>query len=241
MAYNPIIQNALDAMKKENEVQKQPELYPDGKYRWIHERSYYKIPLLMIFIMKSVAVLIALVWMVIVLLNLGEEDYWKGGGFKNTTIIFAIIMAVTMILIVVGYLIYAKKKGGKYFMIHEMDEEGIRYITLPTTTDLAGAEALLEPLSDTKDPDRADDALAEAASIAYSEFRKVKVVRAYPEWSVVRLKEKLISTEVYLSDDHYRFVLEYIASHVSEKAKVIGMTQRTQKEKPPVPPDREIY
>ncbi|MBO7515745.1 MAG: hypothetical protein J6T47_09000, partial [Lachnospiraceae bacterium] len=63
----------------------------------------------------------------------------------------------------------------------------------------------------------------------------------FPEWSVVRLKEKLISTEVYLSDDHYRFVLEYIASHVSEKAKVIGMTQRTEKEKPPVPPDREIY
>lgn len=241
MAYNPIIQNALDAMKKEDEVQKQPELYPDGKYRWIHERSYYKIPLLMIFIMKSVAVLIALIWLVFVLVNLGEESYWKEGGFKNTTIIFAIIMVVTMILIVIGYLIYAKKKGGKYFMIHEMDEEGIRYITLPTTTDLAGAEALLEPLSDTKDTDRADDALAEAASIAYSEFRKVKVVRAFPEWSVVRLKEKLISTEVYLSDEHYRFVLEYIASHVSEKAKVIGMTRKTDKEKPPVPPDREIY
>jgi len=230
----------MDNKINEEVEEKRPELYPDGKYRWIRERSYYKIPLLMIFIMKVVAVVIAVIWLIYVLKNLGDEDFWKGSFYK-TTGVFAGIMAVTMILIVIGYMIYAKMKGGRYYMIFEMDEEGIRYIELQTSVDKDAAEALLEPLSDTEDPDRADEALTVAASLAYSEFRKVKVVRAFPEWAVVRLKEKLISSEVFLSDDHYRFVLEFIVSHVSEKARVIGMTEKVEKPKPPVPPDREIY
>lgn len=196
-------------------------LGPDGKYRWTYELKILKNPTVFILVWKVLAFSVLLVFAFVITIDLVKN------GFGDETLVtnlkaFAIAMLVVTVLVALGVLIYAAIMGGSYIVDFELDEKGVFHsqssAQAKKAKKLGAATAAAGALSGR--PTTAGIGLAATRTEIYTEFDRVRSVKAYRRRHLIKVNGLLSRNQVYADGADFDFVLEYIASRVPEKAKI---------------------
>lgn len=196
-------------------------LGPDGKYRWTYELKILKNPTVFILVWKVLAFSVLLVFSFVITIDLVKN------GFGDETLVtnlkaFAIAMLVVTVLVALGVLIYAAIMGGSYIVDFELDEKGVLHsqssAQAKKAKKLGAATAAAGALSGR--PTAAGIGLAATRTEMYTEFDRVRSVKAYRRRRLIKVNGLLSRNQVYADGADFDFVLEYIASRVPEKAKI---------------------
>ncbi|MBO4392312.1 MAG: zinc ribbon domain-containing protein [Clostridia bacterium] len=187
-------------------------LYPDGKYRWRYEMSLFKNPTYFWLVWKIFFFIILGIFAFITIID--AFDWGIEHAAENLPMLLYFLIGMTVITII-GYLIYAAIMGGKYIVDFEMDENGINHAqaakqakkakAIGTATMVAGlATGRLTTVGVGLNAQRTE---------MYSDFNRVKKVKAYPRKNTIKVNETLNHNQVYASDEDFEFVKNFIVSH----------------------------
>ena len=199
-------------MKESETLNARVILCEDGKYRWTYEINLFKD--LRFFV---------LVWKIFFFLFLGVSavelisDAANWGADKaaeNLPFLGYFFLGMTAV-VGLGYLLYAAIMGGKYIVEFEMDEKGITHRQIAAQAKKAkaiGHAAMMAGAASGR-PGAIGTGIAAQRTEMYSEFAKVRKVKAYPRRHVIKVKETLEHNQIYAADEDFAFVQQYILSH----------------------------
>ena len=183
----------------------------EGKYVWGYELDLFKNSSVLKLVLKVVGLSFLAVFLFALLLSINDRDFfWK--GFLENLKVFAILIPVMLVLAFVSYLIYAKIMNGKYCVIFEMDENGVKHTQLDKQTDKAKMISLVEMTigAVSRNPGLVGSGLMkyEYSSI-YTDFKKVKRIVSDRKNNAIILKYGLHNNQIYVEED-YDEVLNFI-------------------------------
>ncbi len=188
--------NMMNGKKISNNI----TLYQDGKYRWVYEMGLFTNP-----------TIFWLIWKIFFFIILEFTIFASAlGTFDNVLDClksFGYFIGGMTLLSGVGYVIYALIMGGKYIVIFEMDEEGVNHKQCPKQAKKAEALAMLNRYGSL------------IRTEMYSEFSKVREIKAYPKTNVIKVNGLLEHNQVYAEKEDFDFVLNFIKDHVPEDCK----------------------
>ncbi len=193
------------------ELKKSVTLCDDGKYRWIYELSMWKNPTLLVLIYKVLGIAFGIVGLFILILNwenlsFAWEDVWPVLAFIG---FFAL-------LTLLAYAIVAGMYGGKYIVIFTMDERGINHEQIPEQAAKARTLGAITAAAGaaTSNPSMAGlGAGCAARTSMYSTFSAVRSVKPHRGRNLIKLRESLSNNQVYVRDEDFDFVHNYIKEH----------------------------
>lgn len=198
------------------------QLYPDGKYRWVHEMSLYKNPSILFLVMKIFAWVCFGIWLFSILLrgcdSVDSKDFWEMAW--GDTKFFLIIFAVFMALCLISYYIYALIMGGKYCVLFEMDQQGVLHQQMAKQVKKAEVIRALTVLAGLASRNITTVGVGLAARTEmYTTFASVKSVKANPRHNIIKVNETLNHNQVFVAPANYDFVLRYILDHVKPEVR----------------------
>lgn len=189
-------------------------LCDDGKYRWIYAMNMWKNPTILFLILKIFYGIFAVGGVGIVIMCLTQPAYegklWENLGY------FLIFVAFFTVLILIAYSIVAAMYGGKYIILFTMDEQGIIH---EQVKEQARKARKLGALTAAVGAGRGNlSMMGLGASVAArtsmsSDFSMVRSVKAYKWRNVIKIREILSNNQVYVRDEDFDFVLQYIREH----------------------------
>lgn len=185
------------------------QLCQDGMYRWVYEVKMLKTPAMLFTVLKVFGIAIAAIWLLVSIMS-GFDD------FLEMTKIFLIILAGAAVLSVLAYLVIAAINGGKYCVLFEMNETGLRHIQVPRQfkkaqvvswiTMLAGAIAGNPTVTGA-------GILAASRNSLATEFPKVRSIKPVPAQHLIKVNSPFSKNQVFVDEQGYDFVLNFIRSH----------------------------
>ena len=193
-------------------VTKNIALGEDGVYRWVYELNLYTNPTIIFLIWKIFGFICLGMWLLMVLLDMGEKDFWWD-GFLDLTQGCLFFTLGFFALCLIGYLVYAVIMGGKYCVLFEMDEKGVNHIQMAPQVkkaEIIGLLTMLVGAAAGKPGVVGTGLLAAARTSLYSSFDSVKSVEAFPSRNLIKVNEFLSKNQVYAEKEDYDFVLGYI-------------------------------
>lgn len=184
-------------------------LCPDGMYRWAYELNMFKNTALLGTLFKVLGISVGVVWLLISIMN-GFED------FGQFTLVMLAIFAGICVLGLLAYGLIALLNGGKYCVLFEMNETGLRHIQLPRQykkAQVLGWIAMLAGAIAGNPTTTGAGMLAASRNTMVSEFPKVRSIKADPARHLIRVNAPLSKNQVYVKDADFDFVLNFIRSH----------------------------
>lgn len=192
----------------------------DGVYRWKYEMKLLKNPSILFLVWKILVGSFIIIWLFVTMLSIGDVHFWWDGFWRETKV-FALLTLGILALSLIAYLLYAAVMGWKYCMLFEMDERGIRHTQIPRQFKKAQVLSVITMLLGAKTGNIGTvgtGLLTGSRQSMYSEWRLVKSITAHPQRNLIKLNEPLNKNQVYVSDEDFEFVRQYIISHC-KKAK----------------------
>ena len=198
-------------------------LTPDekGVYRWHYELNLLKDYSIFFLIWRIFFIILTAGFLIVIFAVVGRFGVSNHSRFlENLTFYGYFLLGMTAVTLI-GYLIYAAVMRGKYCVDFEMDKKGILHKqteeqankakTLSKLTAAAGAAS--GRLS------AAGAGLAAARTEMYSDFSKVKKVKAYPARGLIKVNGVFNRNRIYVDKARFSFVLSYIQDHCPEMKK----------------------
>lgn len=187
----------------------------NGQYTWRYEISLIKNPSVFLLVWKILLISFAAIFLFIGLIDLKENGVESLiPNLRIFLIIFGVITAIT----VIGYLIYAAIMGGKYIVDFTMDDKGVLHSQAPAQAKKArklGAVTAIAGAASGK-PGFAGIGINSTRTEMYSDFSKVKSVKAYPRRNIIKVNSPFNKNQVYASKEDFDFVLNYIRTHTNK-------------------------
>lgn len=190
---------------------KEVRLCSDGKYRWLYEMNMVTNPTIFLTVFKIFFWIILIGWAVFGFFLYAIHGDWK--GLLDMGKAMLLVLAGFAVLTLLGVLLLAAYYGGKYKVLFEMDEKGIKHIQLPAQAAQAKKMGLLTFFFGmaTKKPTTAGAGMLSASKQAsISQFDKVRRVSARRFLHLIKVNELLERNQVYVTDEDFDFVYEYI-------------------------------
>ena len=193
------------------------KLCPDGKYRWVYEVNMIKNPMILFTVFKVMGMSFAV--MAIIVLLIGACSGNLSSMFRNYSwsdlmyVLFFIV--VFSVITLIAYLIVAKRNNWKYMVLFEMDETGVVHKQLPKSVKKAKAIAMLNVLAGlvSGSPGSVGRGLLVASHTSLSSsFEAVKKVKPIHRYHVIKVNEPFAKNQIYVHDEDFDFVYEYIRS-----------------------------
>lgn len=189
------------------------QLCSDGKYRWLYEMNLVTNPTVFLTVFKIFFWIILIGWGIFGFFLYVIHGDWLGllDMGKAMLLVLAIFAALTLL----GVLVMAALYGGKYKVLFEMDEKGIRHLQLPAQAAEAKKLGILTALFGlaAKKPGVAGAGMLSAGKNAStSEFGKVRRVVARRPLHLIKVNQLLEHNQVYASDEDFDFVYRFIKS-----------------------------
>ena len=200
----------------------------DGIYRWTYELNMYRNPTVLITVLKVLGLSMGLVWLFVVLISMGDRRFWWD-GFLSTTKGFALVMLGFIVLGAIAYYLYALIQGGRYCVLFEMDEQGVKHTQLARQFKRAQVVAALTTLAGAAAGNptvMGSGILAGSRASLYSGFANVKKITAVKARNVIYLDARLNHNQIYVEDEDFDEVYNFIAARCV-KAKGRGRCTRT--------------
>lgn len=189
-------------------------LYSDGKYRWKYEMSLIKNPTVFFTVWKIFFFLILAAFVIGFFASLGTRDFFWS-GFLSLLGGIGIAIGVMTVITALACLLYTAMMG-KYSVEFEMDENGVLHTQNPaqhkkakklsTATMIAGALSRRPGVM-------MAGRMSSAKTSSYSDFQRVKKVRASKAFSTIKVNETLEHNQVYTSKEDFEFVKNFIIDH----------------------------
>lgn len=212
-----ICQKSFTPMKSyDNETLKQGILLcDDGKYRWIYALNMWTNPTILFLIFKIFFWIFVGIWALMVIIMLCE-DGWNGEAFWNATLPMLILLGVFTVIALIAYAIVAAMYGGKYTVLFTMDEKGINHEQIPDQAKKARKLGMVTAAAGALSgkPAMVGLGISSAARTSmYSSFDKVRSVQRRKSRNLIKVNELLFKNQVYVRDEEFDFVYDYIKSH----------------------------
>ncbi len=191
------------------------ELYncTDGIMRWVYELNMWKNPTIMITSAKAFF-LAALVPAVLV----GAITFFED-GFMEAARVFSmvagIVMAIMAVLLVLAYPLTAIINGGKYCVLFEMDDTGVKHNHLEKDVKRSQAVTFLcvaAGLASGNLGVAGAGILSNVKKSSYSNFSKVRKIVVNRKRGVIYLNEAVGKNQVYASKENFDTVLDHIVA-----------------------------
>ena len=191
-------------------------LCDDGKYRWIYPFNMWKNPTIL-FLVYKIFFWIFIGMSIFIMILSWKHIHWDNWELLwEDTWPFLVFFGVFLVLVFLGYAIVAGMYGGKYTILFTMDEHGVNHEQIPeqakkaqklgAITALAGAAA--------GRPGIVGMGINTAARTSmYSTFADVRSVKRGKWGNVIKLREILSNNQVYVRDEDFDFVYNYIREH----------------------------
>ncbi|MBR2834664.1 MAG: zinc-ribbon domain-containing protein [Coriobacteriales bacterium] len=189
-------------------------LYPDGKYRWVYEYNLFTNPTIFFTIFKIFIGIVLALFLLMLVFEIINGDFSGDtvlDGLKSAGIALAIMLALT----IVGYLVYAIMQGGKYCVLFTMDVNGVEHKQLPKQYKKAQIVSALNVLLGiaTGNPTEIGVGLLSARDSLSSDFGVVHSIRGSRRGHTIKVNEALNKNQVYVENQDYDFVLNFIRDH----------------------------
>ena len=184
-------------------------LCTDGKYRWVYEMGMFTNPTIFWTVLKVLGGVWIAIWIVEVLVR-GFED------FLPSLKVFAIVMAVIVVISFLGYLVVAIMYGGKYVVLFEMDEKEVCHIQMPRQykkAQVMGWITAMAGLSSGSLSTAGAGMLAASKSSSTSVLANVRKVKAYRRRHLIKVNQLVNKNQVYASDADFDFVYNFLKAH----------------------------
>lgn len=186
---------------------------PDGVYRWAYDFNMLTNPTILFTVFKGVSIGFGFMWVFEIGFAVFGDDF-ELSEFLGTTKVFLILFVGFMILFVISYWLYALiALGGKYCVLFEMDEKGITHTQAPRQFKKAQIMALINGLTATNLSALGNAMIVGSRSSMSSDWSKVRSVQCFPRRGVIKVNELLNKNQVYVSEEDFEFVRDYIVSH----------------------------
>lgn len=195
-------------MREKTQTPKSITLCEDGKYRWAYDLPMLKNPTILFTVYKVLAIA-ACFPLLISLIASGFTEILKILG------LFILVLAILFVVGFIAYVIVAAVYGWYYCVIFVMDEEGIVHAQQQKQFKKAQALGMIAALGGAaaKNPTTTGAGLLAATkSEQYSQFDRVKKMKVYPRRHLIKLDYLMSHNQVYVEDDAFAFVEEYIRS-----------------------------
>ena len=232
MTYQPKLAKAkrphspgpVQLMEQGEKISPNISLCSDGKYRWIYAMSLFKNPTIFL-----------LVWKIFFFITLGicaftfimdaVIGYLDGERLLDTLKIFGYIFLGMTALVGLGYLLYAAIMGGKYIVIFEMDDRGVNHAQESSQAKKAKKLGAIAAAAGTVrgSMTAVGAGLNARRTEMYSEFAKVRKVKACPKRHLIKVNGLLEHNQVYAHLEDFDFVLRYICDRVPDTARPKNM------------------
>ncbi|MCR4602364.1 MAG: hypothetical protein K5683_02370 [Prevotella sp.] len=197
------------------------KLYPDGKYHWIHEVSLFKNPAILFDVYKVFGITLAICFFLFLFIFLLADGFsWE--AVVTPLKIIGVMALIFLVLVPLGYLLYAAMSGGKYGAHFIMDETGIVHQQAPQSQKVAKRIGFLTALAGIagKRPGVVGTGImASSRTSMRSSFDSVKSVKAIKWLNMIKVNETLEHNRVYVNGEDFDFVYNFISSHCPKAKK----------------------
>lgn len=191
------------------------KLYEDGKYHWMYELQLLKNPSVLFDVYKALGVTLGIVGCFFFLVQ-ACSDGFRMDGFVIVLKIMGAMVGIMAVLGIFGYLLYAAIMGWKYTVLFTMDEKGL--VHEQTThakkkVERIGTLTILSGAASGNPGTVGTGMLAANRTTMTSDFSSVKKVKAIRWMNTINVNELFGKNRVYVSDEDFDFVYNYISSH----------------------------
>ena len=187
-------------------------LYKAGKYAWVTEMPMTKSFFILFEVWRVILISCGIIGLISFIIGLFSGNFLESFLFALETIV--IVLGIIFVLSIPAYYIVTKANNNKYTVLFEMDDKGIDHTqiknekseALKTITMLLGLASKSFSLLGA-------GMLNASGSSLYSDFSKVRKIKAYREKGVIKLYGLFIRNQVYVDDENFPFVYSYIKRH----------------------------
>ena len=198
----------------------------DGKYRWFYELNMWKNPTIFISVLRvfgMTAVILLLIFCVISIFTDGIDGLVNMLKlFTDNPIPILLFLIFFIVLIIMSYGILAIMYGGKYIVLFEMDDKGIRHSQQSGQFKKAQAIAWVSTFASVARGDVIGGIgrglYLGTNNSTYTTFADTTKCRARRKLRDIQLSEGLMQNHIYASDEDFEFVLNYITERIPERA-----------------------
>ncbi|WP_031548102.1 zinc ribbon domain-containing protein [Oribacterium sp. FC2011] len=185
----------------------------NGAFHWQYELNMITNPVILFMIIKiffGVCLGVGLMLSLMMLIVDGDfED-----AFRNFLIVTFGIGGFMIVLGIIAYYIIVAIKGGKYTVVHTMDETSVQHLQTPAERDQSQKmKTLLFVMGMLSDSPSAVGLSMGARDEMESEYKDVKKVIASRRQDLIKVNNVLQHNHIYAYPHQYEFVFNYIASH----------------------------
>lgn len=188
-------------------------LCEDGKYRWVYKMNMLTNPSLFLSLFKVFFYIILVGFVVFGTIIYAIHGNWAGlwDMAKSSLIALGVLTGLGLIGLLVLAIIYR----GKYIVLFEMDEHGVKHIQVPEQFRKAqkiGEAAALGGMLGGSFTTAGAGMLMASKNAFVSEFTTVRRVKPHRRMNVIEVNELLEKNRVYVTDEDFDFVYDYIKS-----------------------------
>lgn len=194
----------------------------DGKYHWSYKFNMLKNPSILFILWKMFFWIFIGIFTMITLFDVFDGyytfekffDFWKFA-------LFFILCAEAFIA--VGYFIYSLIMGSYYYVLFDMDDDGVTHTQMPKQFKKAQAMgwiAVLAGMAAGKPGVAGAGMLAASKQSMSSEWDKVKSIEIFRRRGVIKVNSLLNYNQVYAEPEDFDFVEDFIRSHVNDTCKI---------------------
>lgn len=188
-------------------------LCEDGKYRWVYKMNMITNPSLFLSLIKVFFYIILVGFVVFGTFIYAIHGNWAGlwDMAKSSLIALGVLTGLGLI----GLLVLAINYRGKYIVLFEMDEHGVKHIQVPEQFRKAqklGKAAALGGMLGGSFTTAGAGMLMASKNAFVSEFTTVRRVKPHRRMNVIEVNELLEKNRVYVTDEDFDFVYDYIKS-----------------------------
>lgn len=187
-------------------------LGPDGKYRWVYAYHLLKNPGIFLLVWKILfGIFLALFG--ITFLSDGFQWGWDH-ALENLPFLGYFLLGMTVV-VALGYLIYAAVMGWRYTVAFELDAQGVLHQQIRAQAEKARKLGQLTSVAGLASGRLTTVGIGRNAQRTemYSQFDKVRRVKAYPRRHTIKLNGLLEHNQVYAAKEDFDFVLNFILAH----------------------------
>lgn len=208
-------------VNKESLASRNIALSDDGKYRWVYGMNLFRNPSVFFLVWKIFFFIILGIFALTVIIDAAEWSDYFPLRFLETMKVFAFFIIGMTVLSGFSYLIYAAIMHGKYTVEFEMDEKGILHKQIESQAKKAkkiGAATAAVGAATVK-TGMIGAGINSQRTEMYSDFSKVKKVKAYRRRNLIKVNGPFSHNQVYAAKEDFDFIYSFISSHCQQKKK----------------------
>ncbi|MBR7091761.1 MAG: hypothetical protein IKI50_01070 [Clostridia bacterium] len=183
----------------------------DGVYRWVYEVNLFTHPTYFFLVWKIFFCLFLGISAVVLLADLA--NWGARQALSNLPFLGYFLLGMTVVT-ALGYLLYAAVMGGKYVVEFEMDDKGVLHRQTAAQAKKAKRLSALTALGGLVSGRMTTVGVGMNArrTEMYTEFARVRKVKAYPRRRLIKVNGRLSRNQVYAPAEDFELVRQFIVS-----------------------------